>query len=175
MVTKEKKHEIVAELTEKLEKASGYFLIDFAGISAQEAVTIRREFHDASAEFKVAKNTLIRRVLKDNDEFENIPSDVFVGSTAIAFGYDTPIAAAKVIKKFFDKDKKLKLKAAIIEGQVYEGSRLKEVSELPSREDMIAGIVGSIHAPISGIVGSVNAVMRDVASLIEEVAKKQVA
>ncbi len=58
---------------------------------------------------------------------------------------------------------------------MFDGSQLKQVSELPTREDMIAGIVGSLHAPISGIVGSINAVMRDLASLIEEVAKNKAA
>jgi len=95
------------------------------------------------------------------------------GSSAIVFAYDDPIAPAKVIRKYFEKDKRPELKIAIIEGQSFDGSQLKAVSELPTREDMIAGIVGSIHAPISGIVGAINAVMRDVASLVEEVAKKQ--
>jgi ribosomal protein L10 len=58
---------------------------------------------------------------------------------------------------------------------VFDGSQLKTVSELPTREDLIAGIVGSLHAPISGIVGGINAVMRDVAALVEEVAKKKAA
>jgi large subunit ribosomal protein L10 len=57
----------------------------------------------------------------------------------------------------------------------FDSTQLKQVSELPTREDLIAGMIGSIHAPITGIVGSINAVMRDVASLIEEVAKKKAA
>ena len=73
------------------------------------------------------------------------------------------------------KAEKPKLKLAVVEGQVFDGSQLKAVSELPTREDMIASIVGSIHAPISGIHGAINAVMRDVAMLVEEVAKKKAA
>lgn len=172
MVTKEKKREIVANLTRKLEKTASLYLVDATGLTVAQSGEIRREFRKINAEFKVAKNTLIRRALQDNATF-TVPDVSLKGSTAVVFAYDDPIAPAKIIRKYFDKDKKPALKLAIIEGQTFDGSQLKAVSELPSREDMIAGIVGSLHAPISGIVGSINAVMRDVASLVEEVAKKQ--
>jgi large subunit ribosomal protein L10 len=172
MVTKEKKREIVANLTRKLEKTTSLYLVDAGGLTVAQSGEIRREFRKINAEFKVAKNTLIRRALQDNATF-TVPDNSLKGSTAVVFAYDDPIAPAKIIRKYFDKDKKPSLKLAIIEGQTFDGSQLKAVSELPSREDMIASIVGSLHAPISGIVGSINAVMRDVASLVEEVAKKQ--
>jgi large subunit ribosomal protein L10 len=73
----------------------------------------------------------------------------------------------------FDKSQKPRLKAAVIEGVFYDGSQLKTIAALPSKPDIISGIIGSLHSPISGIVGSINAVMRDVAYLVEEVAKKQ--
>ena len=90
-------------------------------------------------------------------------------------GYADPIAPAKIIREFSEKNNKLQLKAAVIEGQVFDGSQLKQISELPTREDIVAAILGSLNSPISGIVGSINAVMRDVASLVEEVAKKKAA
>ena len=65
------------------------------------------------------------------------------------------------------------MKAAVIEGVFYDGSQLKAVAALLSKPEVMAAIIGSLESPISGIVGSINAVMRDAASLIEEVAKKQ--
>ena len=91
------------------------------------------------------------------------------------FGDADPIAPAKIIRQYFEKGQKPRLKVAVIEGQMFDGSQLKQVSELPTREELISSMIGSIHAPISGIVGSINAVLRDVASLVEEVAKKKAA
>lgn len=172
MVTKEKKREIVAGLVRKLENSTSLYLVDAGGMTVAQSGAMRQEFRKINAEMKVAKNTLIRLALKEDGKF-NVSDSVLTGSTAVVFVYEDPIAPAKLIRKYFEKDKKPALKLAIVEGQTFDGSQLKTVAELPSREDMIASIVGSLHAPISGIVGSINAVMRDVASLVEEVAKKQ--
>ncbi len=172
MVTKEKKREIVAGLVRKLENSTSLYLVDAGGMTVAQSGAMRQEFRKINAEMKVAKNTLINLALKEDGKF-NVSENVLKGSTAVIFVYEDPIAPAKLIRKYFEKDKKPALKLAIVEGQTFDGSQLKTVAELPSREDMIASIVGSLHAPISGIVGSINAVMRDVASLVEEVAKKQ--
>ena len=172
MVTKEKKREIVAGLVRKLENSQSLYLVDAGGMTVAQSGALRQEFRKINAEMKVAKNTLIRLALKEDGKF-NVSDNVLKGSTAVVFVYEDPIAPAKLILKHFEKDKRPSLKLAIVEGQTFNGSQLKTVAELPSREDMIASIIGSLHAPISGIVGSINAVMRDVASLVEEVAKKQ--
>ncbi|MCS6809080.1 MAG: 50S ribosomal protein L10 [Bacteroidota bacterium] len=172
MVTKEKKREIVAGLVRKLGSTRSVYLVDASAMTVAQSGEIRREFRKVNAEMKLAKNTLIRRALQEDGKF-TVHDTILKGNTALVFAYADPIAPAKVIRKYFEKDKKPSLKLAIIEGQVFDSSQLKVVSELPSREDMIAGILGSLHSPISGIVGTINAVMRDIASLVEEVAKKQ--
>lgn len=172
MVTKEKKREIVAGLVRKLENTKSVYLVDAGGMTVAQSGELRREFRKVNAEMKLAKNTLIRLALKEDGKF-TVSDNALKGNTALVFAYDDPIAPAKVIRKYFEKDKKPALKLAIVEGQSFDGSQLKVVSELPTREDMIAAILGSLQAPISGVVGAINAVMRDVASLVEEVAKKQ--
>ena len=103
------------------------------------------------------------------------PDKNFFGQTGLAFGYDDPIAPARVLKQYLEKRETPKLKAALIEGVFFEGSQLPVIASMASRDELIAGILGSLNAPISGIVGSINAVLRDVAYLVEEVAKKKVA
>jgi hypothetical protein len=95
------------------------------------------------------------------------------GPTGIVFTYEDPVAPAKIIKKFYDKSEKPKLKVALVEDKVYDRKKLNELASLLSKPEIISAIVGSLNAPISGIVGSINAVIRDLASTIEEVAKKQ--
>ena len=174
MVTKEHKTAVVAELVESIRSASSLYFVDFTGMTVAQDQKLRAELRTKNVSMRVAKNPLIVRALAEVGGYE-FDKKKLAGQTALIFGGSDPIAPAKIIRQFFEKGEKPKLKYAVVEGQVFDGSQLKTVSELPTREDMIAAIAGSVHAPITGIVGSINAVMRDVASLIEEVAKKKAA
>lgn len=172
MITRKRKEELLAELKETFSQASSYFLVDFKGMNVEETIAFRRELKSKGIKYKVAKNTLIARALSELGK-EALPADKLKGETAIAFAYDDPVAPSKIIKQSFEKNNKPVLKAAVIEGQFYDGSRLKELASLPSKADIMASILGSLNSPISGIVGSLNAVMGGLASVIEEVAKKR--
>jgi len=174
MITKDKKQQTVAELVEKLQGAKGVYFVDFAKITVAQMIGIRRQMKDAGILVKVAKNTLLLRAWKEvsGSEFDE---KMLFGQTAMIISYDDAIAPAKIIKTFYEKEDKLRLKLAVIEGQVFDGKDLKTIASLPSRADLVAGILGSLQSPISGIVGSINAVMRDLASVIEEAAKKKAA
>jgi large subunit ribosomal protein L10 len=177
MITQQKKKEVVADLTEKFQNVKGFYVVDFTGMTVKNSMDLRRSLKAKNIGFWVAKNTLIQRAMKDAGLDFDIPQEVFAGQSAVVVGYDDPVAPAKLLKEFIDTTKldRPKLKAAVVEGQYFPGSQLKQVSELPTREDMIAAILGSLQAPASGIVGTINAVMRDVASLVEEVAKSKAA
>ena len=174
MITKDKKQQTVAELVEKLQGAKGVYFVDFAKITVAQMIGIRRQMKDAGILVKVAKNTLLLRAWKEVSEVE-FDEKMLFGQTAMVISYDDAIAPAKIIKTFYEKEDKLRLKLAVIEGQLFDGKDLKTIASLPSRADLIAGILGSLQSPISGIVGSINAVMRDLASVIEEAAKKKAA
>ncbi|GAB5465400.1 MAG: 50S ribosomal protein L10 [Candidatus Kapaibacteriales bacterium] len=174
MITLQQKQEVVSSLVEKIKSADGVYLVDFGGMSVAKTVEFRNELREEGISMTVAKNTLIKRALAEVEGFEGIiPDDVFAGPSALILGKENPVAPAKLIKKHFEKGEQPKLKAAVIEGQFYAGSELKRVASLPTREDMIAGMMGSLMSPASGIAGSLGAVIRDLASVIEEVAKKK--
>ncbi|GAB1372014.1 50S ribosomal protein L10 [Candidatus Kapaibacterium sp.] len=172
MITRERKQDIVNELVGLLDNASGVYLVDFSKMTVAETYKFRTEVHAKNLVYRVAKNTLIERAVEQIGKY-SIPSANLFGQTGLVISYDDPTAPAKVIKEFFDKGEKPRLKAAFIEGQFYDGSELKTIASLPTRAEMVAGILGSLDAPVSGIVGAINSLMRDVASVIEEVAKKQ--
>jgi large subunit ribosomal protein L10 len=172
MIRIDQKKAIVADLVELLKPAQSIYFVDFAKLSVQETTDIRKEFHKIGASMRVAKNTLILRALAEIEGVD-VPAELLAGQTAIVIAGEDATAPAKIIKKTFDKTERLGLKAAIIEGQLYEGKQLNLVASLPSRADLMAGIIGSLQSPVSGIVGSINAVMRDLSSIIEEVAKKK--
>lgn len=173
-MNRSEKEQIIAEVKEKVLRAKGMYFADFTGITVEEVNELRQEFRKSNIDFQVVKNTLARKALESITGYDKV-CEQLVAPTAIAFGYDDPIAPAKVIKKFSDKNAKLKLKVCVIESQVFEGSRLDELAKLPGRNEIIASICGSLHAPISGVVGSINAVMRDLVGVIDAIEKKKAA
>jgi len=168
------KEAIVAEVADKVARATAMYFADFTGLTVGEASELRREFRKAGIEYTVVKDTLARKALEQVTGYDRI-YDKLVGPTGIAFSYDDAVAPAKIIKKFSEKSGKLKLKAAVLEKQVFDGSKLDELSRLPSRAELMAGVLGSIQAPISGVIGAIGAVLRDLVNVIDAIEKKKAA
>ena len=176
-MNKQDKEQAVLEIKEKLDKATSIYLTDFTGLTVAETNELRDEFFNAKVDYKVLKNTLIIKALQQSSNSFSEKTDILVehlkGPTGVIFAYDDPVSPAKIIKKFYDKSEKPKLKIALVEKETYEGKRLNDLASLPTKPEIISSIIGSLQSPISGIVGALNAVIRDLASIIEEVAKKQ--
>ncbi len=168
------KEAIVAEVADKATRATALYFADFTGLTVGEATELRREFRKAGIEYTVVKNTLAKKALERVTGYDRV-FDKLVGPTGIAFAYVDAVAPAKIIKKFYEKSGKLKLKVAVIEKQVFDGSKLDELSKLPTRGELMAGVLGSIQAPISGIVGAIGAVARDLVNVIDAIEKKKAA
>ncbi len=168
------KEAIVAEVADKASRAAAMYFADFTGLTVEEATELRREFRKAGVEYKVVKNTLAKKALERVTGYDRV-YEKLVGPTGIAFSYGDAVAPAKIIKKFNEKSGKLTLKVAVLEKQVFDGSQLDQLSKLPTRQELMAGVVGSIHAPISGVVGAIGAVMRDLVNVIDAIEKKKAA
>ncbi|MBF8294094.1 MAG: rplJ [Bacteroidetes bacterium] len=173
-MNRSEKEAIVAEVAERATRASAMYFADFTGLTVEQATELRREFRKAGVEYRVVKNTLAKKALERVTGYDAV-YDKLVGPTGIAFSYDDVVAPAKIIKKFSEKSGKLKLKVAVLEKQVFDGSRLDELSKLPTRAELMAGVLGSIQAPISGIVGAIGAVMRDLVNVMDAIEKKKAA
>ena len=164
---KTEKTEIVSSLKEMIEGSSAVYLTDYSGINVEDINKLRGEFRKENVRYKVMKNTLFKRALEELNKYDKL-ADHLVGMTGYAFASDNPVAPAKIIKKYYDDNKKLSLKACY-----YEGEKLGMLAALPSKKDLIATILGSLKSPLSGIVGAVNAVTRDLVSVIDQIAKKE--
>lgn len=177
-MNKEQKADSIKEIKELIESSEAVYFTDFAGLKVEEVNELRKEFYKSELKYKVVKNTLTLRALKETDKYSSFSeklSETLHGPTGIVFAYKNPVAPAKILKKFFDKIEKPKLKIAIVENEVYDSKKLNNLASLPTKEEIVAGILGSLDSPASGIVGSINAVMRDLFSVIEEVGKKKAA
>ena len=171
-MTRSEKETVIAEVADKVSRASALYFADFTGLTVAEASELRREFRKSGIEYKVVKNTLIRKALERVTGFDSV-QEKLVGPTAIAFSYDDAIAPAKVMKKFSEKTGKVSLKVAVVEHQVFEGSKLGELALLPTRTDLIASILGSIQAPMAGVVGAIGALMRELVGVVGAIEKQK--
>ena len=168
------KEQIVAEVTEVASRATGLFFTDFTGLTVEQVTELRREFRKSGVQYRVAKNTLIRKALENITGYDKVFGKL-AGPTGVAFAFDDAVAPARIIQKFRDKHGKLGLKVCVIEREVYDGGKLGELAKLPTRKDLIASILGSIQSPLAGVPTVLNAVMRDLVSVIDEVGKKKAA
>ena len=173
-MNRNEKSDVVSIVTETIQKSTAVFLTDYSGVNVADISDIRNEFRKEGVKYKVFKNTLFKRALKESGKYEKL-ADHLVGMTGFAFADENPVAPAKIIKKYFDKNNKLSLKACYIEDEFFDGSQLNELASLPSKNELIASIMGSLDAPASGIVGTINAVFRELVSVVDEISKKKAA
>lgn len=173
-MNRNEKTEVISEVKEMIENASAIYLTDYSGINVEDVNQLRNKFRNEGVKYIVYKNTLFKRALHECGKYDKL-ADHLIGMTSFAFASENPVAPAKIIKKYFDDNKKLSLKACYIEDEYFGGDQLVALAALPSKEELIAGILASLDSPASGIVGSINAVMRDLVSVIDEVAKTKAA
>jgi large subunit ribosomal protein L10 len=171
---KSEKEQQVAEIQEMVSKAQGMFFTDFSGITVEQINVLRNEFRKSGIEYRVVKNTFAKKALQNVSGYDQV-LEKLVGPTGIAFAYSDAAAPAKIIQKFKEKNDKFSVKVCVVEKQVYDGSKLKELAALPSRPEIIAGVLGSLNSPITGVVGVLNAVVRDVVGVLDAIEKKKAA
>ena len=156
-MNKENKQQVVAEMHDKLLRAKAVFLADFRGMNVGKATDLRNELRKASVEYKVVKNTLLDLASRDTDKESLSPH--YAGPTAIALSYDDPVSAAKVLSRFAkEQQATFKLKAGILSGKVISAADIQALADLPSREVLLAKLLGTIQAPTANFVGVLAAV-----------------
>jgi large subunit ribosomal protein L10 len=168
------KSEIISEIKELLESSSAVYLTDYHGINVEDISALRNQFRNEGVSYKVYKNTLVKRALQESGKYDKI-ADHLTGMIGFAFTTSNPLAPAKIINKYYGDKEKLSLRACYVEGEYFDGSQLKVLATLPTKNELIASIMGSLNSPVSGIVGAINAVMRDLVSVVDQISKKQAA
>lgn len=159
LLTKEEKKVLVKDLSRQFSASTLVLLTDFRGLSVLEMRDVRKKLQDVNAKFRVVKNTLLRLALKNAGIDKTITERIDL-PTAVAYTADDPI---KVMKVIVDSEKKLekpKVKYGILEGQFVDADKVKEYAKLPSKEVILAQIVGSISAPLYGLVKVLTDILR---------------
>ena len=155
----ELKKAVVADIKDKFERAQCVVLVDYRGLTVAEDTALRTEFRKAGCEYAVLKNTMIDLAIKEMG-YEGDMKPFLNGPTAVAFSYDDMVAPAKVVKGFIDKTKKLTIKCGVCDGAFLDVAGVNALADLPSKEVLIAKIMGSMMSAVSKFVYVVEAIRK---------------
>ncbi len=148
----------VENLTELLKNATACVLVDYKGISVADDTKLRRELREAGVTYMVQKNTLIRFAMH-NIGFEQF-DDVLQGTTAIAISDQDQTAAARILGEYADKsDGKFSLKGGFVDGEVYDADKVKALAKIPSKDILLAQLVGSLQGPMQKLAATLQALV----------------
>jgi len=148
------KEKIVAELHENFKKSKVVILTNYKGLDVTTISSLRRKLREVGVEYKVVKNTLIRRA--SNDTNVGLISDHFKGPSALALSYDDPVAPAKVLIDFSKDNQKLEIKIGVMEGKVIDLNAIKALSDLPSREVLLGQLLSAMNGVATALVRALN-------------------
>jgi large subunit ribosomal protein L10 len=144
-MVKQSKIDAVESLAEKLGMAKAVVLTNFRGLTVADMTVLRENLRSQKIEYRVIKNRLFKIALQKAG-CESL-DDLLIGPTGMAFGYDDPVPATRVIHEFAEKFEKLTVKGGLLEGKRIDLKTLKKISKLPSKDVLIARFLGSIQSP----------------------------
>ncbi len=154
MAKVELKQPVVQAIAEDVKGAQSVVLVDYRGLTVAQDTAMRKELREAGVIYKVCKNTMMRRAF-EGTEFAGL-DEYLEGPSAIAISKDDATAPARIICKFAKDAKALEVKAGVVEGTVYDANGIVELSKVPSREELLSKLLGSIQSPITNLARVLN-------------------
>ena len=167
------KSQNVEEIKEKIGKAQSVVLVDYRGLNVEQLTELRSQYRKAGVDYKVYKNTMMRLAFKDLglEDF----NEFLKGPSAVAFGYKDPVEAAKITAEFAKTNTKLEIKAGIVDGKVIDVVGVNNLASLPSREVLVAQVLGGLNAPIQGFANVLQGTIRGLAVVLNAIAEEKAA
>ena len=153
----EEKQQIVAGLKEKLNAAITGVVVDYKGITVADDTALRKELRENGVEYFVIKNTFLYRAVADTELADN--KSVLEGTTALALSKDDYAAPARILSKYADKSETFKIKAGFLDGKPVDLETISAIAKLPSREVLLATVLGAFQAPIAAFARAVQAIV----------------
>jgi large subunit ribosomal protein L10 len=141
----------VAEIKDRFSRMASAVVTDFRGLDVESINALRLEFFKADVEYRVVKNTLVKRAV-GGEEFAEGLNGFLAGPTAIAWSYEDPVAPAKVIAEFAKTHEKLKIKCAVLDGEVLDEGKVQELAKMPGKDEIKAKLLATFMAPAQQMV-----------------------
>ena len=156
MAKVEQKSPIIEEIKANFDGAKSVVLVDYLGLTVEQDTNLRRATRSENVIYKVYKNTYIKRAI-EGTEFADLAQDL-EGPTAVAISKEDATAPARVMAQFAKKADKLELKSGVVEGTYYDKNGIAVIAEIPSREELLSRLVGSLQSPITNLAGVIKQV-----------------
>jgi large subunit ribosomal protein L10 len=169
--TKKEKEIFVEVVYDKMRSCKSAILADYRGLTVSAVTELRNKLRESNSDLKVAKNTLIK-IAVDKIGIEGL-DPYLEGPTAIAFGYDDPVAPAKILSEFARTNKDLEIKGGVLEGRVITADGVKGLASLPSREVLLGKVLGGMQAPLYGFANVLQGNIRNFVYVLEAVRKQK--
>ncbi len=170
-LTRSQKDEQIATLSEKCERTGAVYLADLSGMTVEKVTSFRTACRESQVTVRVYKNNVLALAAKDT-EFEPI-TPFLSGPTALLMCDEDTVAPARVLEKFIKANKLPKVKAACLEGAVYDKTGVKQLSMLPTRDELIGQLARVLNGPLTNLVGVLSANPRSLARVLSEVSKQK--
>jgi large subunit ribosomal protein L10 len=167
----EQKQQLVDQIKEKIDSAKVIVVSDYRGIPVKDITGLRRKLLGDKSEFKIVKNTLLRRALEAAG-FTQL-NDHLNGPTGVLFGYGDPVAPVKTLVKFIAEVEKGEIKAGLVEKVAVDPKEITALSKLPPREALIAKVVGGFKSPLYGLVNVLNGNLRNLVYALNAIKEKK--
>lgn len=161
----------IKELTAALSNAKVIYLADFTGLDVAKVTGLRNKLRDAEVSYQVVKNRLAKRAAAEAG-ISGLDEHL-VGPTAIALTSEDPIAPAKILQDFADEDDTFSIKSGFMDGQILSPNEIEALSKLPSREELLGKVLGSVQSPMYGLAGVLNGLLRNLVGVIGAIEEKQ--
>jgi large subunit ribosomal protein L10 len=167
----EAKKVAVAELAEKLSSACAGVLVSYKGINVEKDTALRKKLREAGVEYKVVKNTLLKRAAETANL--NELSQFLEGTTALAVSKEDSVLTAKILCKFAKDNDFYKVKVGFVDGRVISDKEVHRLAKLPSKQVLIAQVLAGFNSPITGFVSVLNGTIRSLILALNAVAEKK--
>jgi len=170
-MNREEKAAVISEFSEGIGQATNAFLIDFKGITVPQVTELRRQVRESGSSYVVIKNTLALIAVKDSPLTQI--KDKFTGMTAIAYNTTDAVILAKALTKFAKDVPAVQFKGALLDGQIVPATEIQNIANLPSREELVSKLLYLMQHPIRGLVTVLSANIRNLAVVLDQVAKQK--